>query len=203
MRNYLLLSFIFFIILVSKAFSENYLLKAIQENKDFSTFYELIKIAKYSELFEAKTQFKKIVYIPNNKAFLKLPDKIKNKIKQEDIAKKIIKTHLFSGEVKEVFKDPKKKVLILERFEANGEKVKIFRNKDLFVKEIVNKELDIFAGDHKIIPIDCVMYLQFSSDYEKLTQKQQASSQITSCCILTDEEIEDFVNNQYLSFLMP
>ena len=190
-------------IFVSKAFSDNYLLKAIKENKDFSTFYELIKIAKYTELFEEKTQFKKIVYIPNNQAFLKLPKKIKNKIKQEDIAKKIIKTHLYSGEVKEVFKDPKKKVLILERFEANGEKVKIFRNKDLFVKDIVNKELDIFTGDHKIIPIDCVMYLQLSSDDERLTPKQQASSQITSCCLLTNEEIEEFVNNQYLSFLMP
>ena len=77
--------------------------------KDFSTFYKLIKIAKYEELFNEKTQFKKIVYIPNNQAFKKLPKKIKDKIMNEDIAKKIIRTHLFSGEVKEVFKDPKKK----------------------------------------------------------------------------------------------
>ena len=190
-------------IFVGKAFGDNYLLKAIQENKDFSTFYELIKIANYSELFKEKTQFKKIVYIPNNEAFLNLPKKIKDKIKQENIAKKIIKTHLYSGEVKEVFKDPNKKVMILERFEANGEKVKIFRNKDLFVKDVVNKELDIFTGDHKIIPIDCVMYLQYSSDDKRLTPKQQASSQITSCCLLTDDEIEQFVNDQYLSLLMP
>ena len=33
----------------------------------------------------------------------------------EEIAKKIIRTHLYSGEVKEVFKDPKKKVIILEK----------------------------------------------------------------------------------------
>ena len=62
-------------IFVGKAFGDNYLLKAIQENKDFSTFYELIKIANYSELFKEKTQFKKIVYIPNNEAFLNLPKK--------------------------------------------------------------------------------------------------------------------------------
>ena len=48
--------------------------------------------------------------------------------------------------------------MILERFEAKWRKGKIFRNKDLFVKDMVNKELDIFTGDHKIIPIDCVMF---------------------------------------------
>ena len=46
-------------IFVSKAFSDNYLLKAIKENKDFSTFYELIKIAKYTELFEKKRNLKR------------------------------------------------------------------------------------------------------------------------------------------------
>ena len=29
----------------------------------------------------------------------------------KDIAKKIVKTHLYSGEVKQVFKDPKKRLL--------------------------------------------------------------------------------------------
>ena len=58
----------------------------------------------------------------------------------KDIAKKIIKTHLYSGEVKEVFKDPKKKVVIVERVEINGDLVKIFSNADLFVKDIVNQQ---------------------------------------------------------------
>ena len=39
----------------------------------------------------------------------------------KDIAKKIVKTHLYSGEVKEVFRDPRKKVVIVERVEINGE----------------------------------------------------------------------------------
>ncbi len=75
-------------IFVGKAFGDNYLLKAIQENKDFSTFYELIKIANYSELFKEKTQFKKIVYIPNNEAFLNLPKKNKKQNKARKYSKK-------------------------------------------------------------------------------------------------------------------
>ena len=41
--------------------------------------------------------------------------KLKIKLWMKRLLKKLLKTHLFSGEVKEVFKDPKKKVVILER----------------------------------------------------------------------------------------
>ena len=123
-----------FILLVSfllssfKGYTKDNLLELIKENKDFSSFYELIKIANYQKLFNEKTKFKKIIYIPNNKAFQNLPEKIKGKIMDKEFAKKIIRTHLYSGEVKEVFKDPRKKVVILERVELNGEIVKIFSN---------------------------------------------------------------------------
>ncbi len=42
--------------------------------------------------------------------------------------------------MKQVFKDPNKKVVIVERLELNGEKVKIYSNSDLFVKDMVNKK---------------------------------------------------------------
>ena len=42
--------------------------------------------------------------------------------------------------MKQVFKDPNKKVVIVERLELNGEKIKIYSNSDLFVKEMVNKK---------------------------------------------------------------
>ena len=106
---------IFYILfLINSAYAKEGLLKFIENKKEFSIFYKLIKVAKYEDLFNQKTQFKKIIYIPNNQAFQKLPNKIKDKIMEEEIAKKIIRTHLYSGEVKEVFKDPKKKVVILE-----------------------------------------------------------------------------------------
>ena len=42
--------------------------------------------------------------------------------------------------MKQVFKDPNKKVVIVERLELNGEKVKIYSNSDLFVKDMVDKK---------------------------------------------------------------
>ena len=49
--------------------------------------------------------------------------------------------------MKEVFKNPKKKVVILERVELNGEKVKIFSNSDLFVKDVVNQDFHLEKDD--------------------------------------------------------
>ena len=181
-----------------KGYTKDNLLELIKENKDFSSFYELIKIANYQKLFNEKTKFKKIIYIPNNKAFQNLPEKIKDKIMDKELAKKIIRTHLYSGEVKEVFKDPKKKVVILERVELNGEIVKIFSNSDLFVKDVVHQDFHFEKDEFTIIPVECVMFLQLSSDDRRLSAKEKSSSIVTSCCLLTDSEIDTFLNDQYL-----
>ena len=174
------------------------LLDLLREKKEFSTFYQLIKIANYEDLFNEKTQFKKVIYIPKNEAFLSLPSKVRDMLKQEDVAKKIVRTHLYSGEVKEVFKNPEKRVVILERVELNGEAVKIFSNEDLFVKDIVNKNTNIVSKEYSIIPVECVMFLQPSFEDFRLTKKQKQESLITSCCLLSDKEIEVFISDRYL-----
>ena len=194
MFKFIFILLISFLLASFKGYTKDNLLELIKENKDFSTFYELIKIADYQKLFKEKTKFKKIIYIPNNKAFDNLPKKIKNNIKNKELAKKIIRTHLYSGEVKEVFKDPKKKVVILERVELNGETVKIFSNSDLFVKDVVHQNFHLEKDEFTIIPVECVMFLQLSSDDRRLSAEEKSSSIVTSCCLLTDNEIETFIN---------
>lgn len=183
---------------INFSFAKGDLLDILSDKKEFSTFYQLIKIANYEDLFNKKTQFKKVVYIPKNEAFLDLPSKVRKKLKQEDVAKKIVRTHLYSGEVKEVFQNPKKKVVILERIELNGEAVKIFSNQDLFVKDMVDKSAKIVSNEYSIIPVECVMFLQPSIEDLRLTNKQQQESLITSCCLLSDQEIETFISDKYL-----
>ena len=198
MLKFIFILFISLLLASFKASTKDNLLDLISKNQDFSTFYELIKIANYQELFNEKTKFKKIIYIPNNQAFENLPKKIKDKVMDKDLAKKIIRTHLYSGEVKEVFKDPKKKVVILERVELNGETVKIFSNSDLFVKDVVNQDFHLEKDEYTIIPVECVMFLQLSSDDRRLSEEEKKSSIVTSCCLLTDNEIETFLKDRYL-----
>merc|ERR1711998_171243 len=92
-----------FFICISFLKAKDTLLEAIQKNKSYSKFYDLIKIAGYEELFSDNYKFKKIIYIPDDKAFDEIPNKLKKIIwnnKNNDLAKKIVKTHLYSDSIK-------------------------------------------------------------------------------------------------------
>ena len=194
--NFLIILMFLSVLGKSYANDHNEIFNYLNESNEYSYFFRLIKKAKYEKLFVKEAKFKKVLYLPNNEAFERLPIRLQKYIWDEadnTAAKKIIKTHLYAGSVKEVFKDPNKKVVIIERFELNGEKVKIYSNKDLFVKEMVNKKKPIAKEDIEIIPVSCVMYLQPSATDERLRTKEKRESFITSCCMLSDKEIDSFM----------
>ena len=95
--------------------------------------------------------------------------------------------------MKQVFKNPNKKVVIVERLELNGERVKIYSNSDLFVKDMVNKKKVIIKDEVEIIPVSCVMYLQPSFTDDRLSSSEKRESFVTSCCMLSDKEIDSFM----------
>ena len=187
-----------FINFIFKSYSDdnNDILGYLKESDKYSHFLKLIKKANYEKLFVTEAKFKKVLYLPDNDAFDRLPLMLQKYIWDEtdnEAAKKIIKTHLYTGSVKQVFKDPNKKVVIIERLELNGEKVKIYSNSDLFVKDIVNKKKAIIKDNIEVIPVSCVMYLQPSFSDDRLSSLEKRESFVTSCCMLSDEEIESFI----------
>jgi uncharacterized surface protein with fasciclin (FAS1) repeats len=185
---------------VSSAFSEESrnVLDFLKSNENYTSFYKLIKKANYEELFISESKFKKVLYIPDNNAFDNLPANLKKYIwnsSDSSAAKKIIKTHLYAGSIKKVFKDPSKKVVIIERVEINNEKVRIYSNSDLFVKDMVGQENIILKDNIQIIPISCVMYLQSSYSDSRLSEEAKNNSLITSCCLLSDKEVSNFIKD--------
>ena len=178
------------------ATEDNDILKFLDNSEEYSYFYKLIKKAKYEKLFKKEAKYKKVLYIPNNQAFKNLPLRLQKYIWDENdntAAKKIINTHLYTGSVKQVFKDPSKRVVVIDRLEVNGERVKIYSNSDLFVKDMVNKKDIIFKNNIEIVPVSCVMYLQPSYTDDRLTERAKEDFIITSCCMLSDEEIDSFI----------
>ena len=198
MKSFKYLFILFFIILINKSYSDEHegILNYLKESDKYSYFFKLIKKANYEKLFIKESKFKKVLYIPDNDAFDRLPLRLQKYIWDEtnnDAAKKIIKTHLYTGSVKQVFKDPNKKVVIVERLELNGETVKIYSNSDLFVKDMVHKKKAIIKDDIEIVPVNCVMYLQPSFSDDRLSTLEKRESFVTSCCMLSDEEIDSFM----------
>ena len=198
MKFFKFLFILLFISFICKSYSNehNEMLNYLKESEKYSLFFKLIKKANYEKLFIKQAKFKKVLYIPDNDAFDRLPLRLQKYIWNEtnnEAAKKIIKTHLYTGSVKQVFKDPNKKVVIVERFELNGEKIKIYSNSDLFVKDMVDKKKAIIKDNIEIIPISCVMYLQPSYSDNRLSTSEKRESFVTSCCMISDEEIDSFM----------
>ena len=195
-----LINFFIFIFFISSSISaeNNEVLDFLKSNENYTSFYKLIKKANYEELFISESKFKKVLYIPNNMAFNSLPERLKKYIwnsSDNNAAKKIIKTHLYTGSIKKVFKDPSKKVVIIERVEVNNEKVRIYSNSDLFVKDMVEQDNIILKDNIQIIPVSCVMYLQSSYSDSRLSKEAKDSSLITSCCLLSDKEVSSFIKD--------
>ena len=198
MKFFKFLLIVCIISIINKSYTDDHdgILKYLNELDKYSYFVKLIKKANYEELFIKEAKFKKVLYIPDNEAFDRLPLRLQKYIWNEsdnEAAKKIIKTHLYTGSVKQVFKDPNKKVVVVDRVELNGEKIKIYSNSDLFVKDMVNKKKAILKDNIEIVPVSCVMYLQPSFSDDRLSSKEKRESFVTSCCMLSDEEIDNFI----------
>ena len=58
---------------------------------------------------------------------------------------------------------------------------------------MVNKKKKLIKGNIEIIPVNCVMYLQPSFSDNRLSSNEKENSLITSCCMLSDEEIDNFI----------
>ena len=181
---------------ISNSKESNEFLNYLNQSKNYNYFYKLIKKANYEKLFIEETEYKKVLYLPSNDSFKNLPLRMQKYIWSEtdnSAAKKIIKTHLYTGSIKQAFKDPSQKVVVFDRIEVNGERVKIYRNNDLLVKDIVEKNKMIEKNNIQIIPVSCVMYLQPSASDNSLNKDEKKESLITSCCMLTNEEVDDFI----------
>ena len=63
----------------------------------------------------------------------------------------------------------------------------------MFVKDIVNQETNLIKNHHTIIPVKCVMFLQLSAEDNRLSTREQDNSLVTSCCLLTDDEVDTFL----------
>ena len=66
------------------------------------------------------------------------------------------------------------------------------------MKDVVNQDFHLEKDEYTIIPVECVMFLQLSSDDRRLSEEEKKSSIVTSCCLLTDNEIEIFLKDRYL-----
>lgn len=167
--------------------SETNLIKSLSNTGNHKTF---IRILESSPLFLSlvNNTVSSTIYAPTDKAFSLMSDSFMKEINNNNIkyTTKIILTHIFSGNSLETNKD---EGLVLT---LDGSLYYTYDTKDLFVKDIIVQGKVSSAGNFTIIPVDCVMFLQQSSNDYRLDKAIQDKYKFTTCCLQTPEEYQAF-----------
>ena len=85
MKLFKFLLVFFFIVLTSRIYSDDQvgILNYLKTSDNYSYFFKLIKKANYEKLFIKESKFKKVLYIPDNDAFDRLPLRLQKYIWDE------------------------------------------------------------------------------------------------------------------------
>ena len=130
------------------------------------------------------------IFAPTDDAFEKMPNSFRDDIKNNNIkvTTKLILSHIFSGDsLKEDIEKNEGMVLSLD-----GSIYYTYEVGDLFVKDIVIQGEPFIAANFRVIPVECVMFLQQSSKDKRLDSKIRESYALTSCCLQTELEFNEF-----------
>ena len=165
----------------------------ITNDSRFATFAVMVEKAGLENLFNGKVNVNATVYIPTNEAFETMPESIVSAFRVAEFRGpliKLIQSHYFVGTNNNL-----KEGEYLITTNINGDKVRIEQNKQLFVKDMVIQDDPIKVGKNKIIPVECVMFVQPSITDNRLTLEQQEQFRITSCCLRTVKEAVAFLKS--------
>jgi uncharacterized surface protein with fasciclin (FAS1) repeats len=169
---------------------EGFILGVLENDPRFSSFSEAVQTSGLQQLFSEETKFAKTIYVPTEDAFNNLSPKIKNAIDRQDFARKLVRTHYFVGTYEDLAEGQE-----MNRVNIDGKLVRVYKEKDLYVKDMIVRNKEISVGNSKIVPIDCVMFLQPSDTDFRLSAQARKQYPITTCCLTTEAEVTAFLND--------
>ena len=198
--RYKIVNFIFatFVIAVSShqvlADGHKHTMRDVITNDDrFATFAVMVENAGVEHLFNGKTNMNATVYIPTNAAFSTMPSPLISALRFPENRGpliKLIRSHYFIGTV-----DNMQEGDYYMTYNINGDQIRIEQAKALFVKDMIIQSEPIMVGRNKIVPVECVMFVQPSASDHRLSLKQQEDFSITSCCLRTNNEASAFMRS--------
>ena len=120
------------------------------------------------------------IFVPNNDAFARLPAKMKQKLANDDkFKRRIITSHMVWGAA--VAADGMGSGNTLTT--VSGVEIDLIRKDSLYIKDVVVTTKDLVGSNGVVHLVECVMYVQPSSDDDRLTSSQQAQFKQTACCL--------------------
>ncbi len=180
---------IFNLLFFSKITSSKSVLDVISNNQDLTIFNSYLKETGLDRVLEKKLPWNWTIFAPSNKAFKEAPELLKEEILNDEFfSKNILMDHIMTGHKTSLDIDEK----ITTQITVSNKPLQIYKSRNLFVKDMVVVQENLIGNNGVVHMIDCIMYVQPSSDDERLTQEIKEKYPITSCCMHNEAEIKSF-----------
>ena len=113
----------------------------------------------------------------------------------KQLLKNLLIDHLLVGEIRSGSLEGYNKTLSLT---VSQKPIQLYRDQDMYVKDMVVKDKDMSADNGIIHGIDCVMFVQQSETDDRLTADIQDAYPVTACCLdsgVHDDSWRDHYSN--------
>jgi|TARA_B110000008_G_scaffold94198_1_gene96575 uncharacterized surface protein with fasciclin (FAS1) repeats len=172
----------------------SYMMSALEATGQHNILISAIKAAGLEKLFSEQSKVPRTLYAPNDEAFKKLPKALSDELfvkNNKKAVRKLLFNHVFAGSHSgENVKSEGTLTVNLD-----GKILKIYKEGDLYVKDMVITEKDIAVKNGIIHSIECVMFVQPSDTDSRLDLETQNKFSLTSCCMRTDLEVNSFLGD--------
>ncbi len=181
--------FIIIFVLFSFKLSAKTVLDVISENKDLTNFYSFLEQTGLKSVLEKKLPWNWTIFAPSNKAFQNASKELKEEILNDEFySKNILMDHIMTGHTTSLDVGNQ----ISTQITVSNKPIQIYKSKKLHVKDMVVVKENLIGDNGVIHIIDCIMYVQPSSEDERVKKEIAKDYPITSCCMRDKNEIDSF-----------
>ena len=175
-KYYLALSLICF----SFEISARSVLDVISENKNLSIFYSYLERTDLKRVLEKELPWNWTIFAPSNKAFRNASENLKEEILEDEFySKNILMDHLMTGHTTSLDVGEK----ISTQITVSNKPIQIYKSKRLYVKDMVVVDENLIGNNGVVHVIDCIMFVQPSSEDDRVSKELEEDFPITSCCM--------------------
>ena len=179
----------FYLLFFSTITLSKNVLDVISNNKDLTTFNSYLEKTGLDRVLEKKLPWNWTIFAPSNKAFKQAPKLLKDEILNDEFfSKNLLMDHIMTGHKTSLDIDEK----VTTQITVSNKPLQIYKSRNLFVKDMVVVQENLIGDNGVVHMIDCIMYVQPSSDDDRLTQEIKEKYPITSCCMHNQAEIDSF-----------
>ena len=164
-------------------------LEIISETPSLKKFNIHLKDAGLDKVLGKKLPWNWTIFAPSNKAFDNASSLVKQEILEDEFfSKNIFMDHIMTGHKTSL--DIKEEISV--EITVSNKPIQLYKSKKLHVKDMVVVQENLIGSNGVIHIIDCIMYVQPSSEDERISKELSAKFPITSCCMQNEKEVRSF-----------